>query len=168
MNECAPNHETALTASELLIPADVEWQRVRRIRYVIHQQLRYEYPGPIYDLEQRLMILPAKEHGNQQRIDYRLEVSTTDHKMICQSDDFENEEMKLSIPKVEQAVDFEAWIVVERTTVDSHHLVPARWLSDTRLLEPSRLTQPDEVLRRAAVALQSRGKRGPALAEYIN
>jgi transglutaminase-like putative cysteine protease len=168
MNECAPNHETALTASELLIPADVEWQRIRRIRYVIHQQLRYEYPGPIYDLEQRLMILPAKEHGNQQRIDYRLEVSTTDHKMICQSDDFENEEMKLSIPKVEQAVDFEAWIVVERTTVDSHHLVPARWLSDTRLLEPSRLTQPDEVLRRAAVALQSRGKRGPALAEDIN
>jgi transglutaminase-like putative cysteine protease len=30
------------------------------------------------------------------------------------------------------------------------------------------LTQPDEVLRRAAVALQSRGKRGPALAEDIN
>jgi len=168
MNECASNQETALMTSELLVPENVEWHRVRRIRYVIHQQLRYEYPGPIYDLEQRLMILPPKEHGNQQRIDYRFEVAATDYKMVRQSDDFGNEEMMLTIPTVEQAVDFEAWIVVERSTTDTHHLVPAGWLNDARLLEPSRLTQPDDALRQAATALQNSGKRGPALVDHIN
>jgi transglutaminase-like putative cysteine protease len=168
MNECAPNHETALMASELLVQENVEWQRVRRIRYVIHQQLRYEYPGPIYDLEQRLMILPPKEHGNQQRIDYRFEVAAIDYKMVRQNDSFGNEEMILTIPTVEQAVDFEAWIVVERSTTAIHHLVPASWLNDARLLEPSRLTQPDDALRQAAITLQNSGKHGPALADHIN
>ncbi len=168
MKECAPNQDAALTASELLVPEHVEWHRVRRIRYVIHQQLRYEYPGPIYDLEQRLMILPPKEHGNQHRIGYRLEVSAADYQVLRQSDDFGNEEMRLTIPTVEQAVDFEAWIVVERSATDMHHLVSSQWLTDPRLLEPSRLTQPDDALRRASIHLQNSGKHGPALAEHIN
>lgn len=168
MKECAPNPETELTTSDLLIPEHVEWQRVRRIRYVIHQRLRYEYPGPIYDLEQRLMILPPLQHWNQQRTDFRLEVSASNYEILRRNDDFGNEVIQLTIPTVEQAVDFEAWIVVERHAGDLHHLVPSTWLHDARLLEPSRLTQPDEVLRRTATALQSSGKWGPALADAIN
>ncbi|HZR41312.1 MAG TPA: hypothetical protein VFB12_14410, partial [Ktedonobacteraceae bacterium] len=63
--------EAAISAIDFFDHEQIEWQRVQRTVYLLHQHLRYEYPGPIYDLDQRLMILPPDRHGNQRLLDYR-------------------------------------------------------------------------------------------------
>jgi transglutaminase-like putative cysteine protease len=168
MNKGLLNLEEAIAAVDLINPTNVEWQRVQCIGYLIHQHLRYEYPGPIHDLDQRLMLLPPELYGNQRLIDYRLNVSTPEHRITCQSDSFGNQEMNLFIPMIEQTVDFEAWILIERHAAEKAHHISADWLIDTRLLEPTRLTQPDDQIRRAAAMLLASGKQGIALAEEIN
>ncbi len=160
--------EAAISAIDFFDHEQIEWQRVQRTVYLLHQHLRYEYPGPIYDLDQRLMILPPDRHGNQRLLDYRLEVSTAFFEMSHQDDDFGNREIRLAVPLVEHAIDFEAWILVERFAGHTPHYVSSNWLTDPRFLEPSRLTQPDVDLRRAATTLLASGLHGLALARKIN
>lgn len=146
----------------------VDWKRVQRTVYLIHQQFRYEYPGPISDLKQRLVIIPPDNHGDQHLVLHRLEVSAPTDEISRRHDAFGNTVLHLSIPHVEKAIDFEAWIVVERHSSKSpHHISPA-WLSDSRFLEPSPLTQPDETLRDVAAMLMAEGQQGIALAQRIN
>ena len=116
MSKGLPDHGTAMPIDELLDHDEVDWQRVRHTRYAIHQHLIYEYPGPIYDLNQRLMILPPHQHGDQRMLDYRLGVSASHYEMICQDDSFGNREIRLGVSHVERVIDFEAWILVERST----------------------------------------------------
>jgi transglutaminase-like putative cysteine protease len=168
MNKGLLNLEEAIATVDLIDPYNIEWQRVQRIGYLIHQDMRYEYPGPIHDLDQRLMLLPPEHYGNQHLIDYRLNVSTAQHTLTCQLDDFGNQEIKLFIPHIEQAVDFEAWILIERYAEENTHYTSAHWLTDNRLLEPTRLTQPDEHLRHIATTLLATSKQCLALAAEIN
>ncbi len=160
--------ETLPSTIEPLNHDQVEWQRVRRTGYLIYQHLHYEYPGPIQELNQRLMILPPEQYGNQHRVDYRLEVSTPTFELSCQDDGFDNEEIKLQIAQVEQAIDFEAWILVERSAENNPHYLSADWLTDARLLEPTALTQPDDRLHQIAMTLLANGTQGLALAQQIN
>jgi transglutaminase-like putative cysteine protease len=160
--------ETLSSTIKPLNHDQVEWQRVRRTGYLIYQHLHYEYPGPIQDLNQRLMILPPEQYGNQHRVDYRLEVSTPTFDLSCRSDEFDNQETKLQIAQVEQAIDFEAWILVERSVENKPHYLSADWLTDARLLQPSALTQPDNRLRQIAATLLASGMQGLVLAEQIN
>ena len=168
MSNGSLNLEKAIAALGLINPTNIEWQRIQRIGYLIHQRLRYEYPGPIYDLNQRLMLLPPEKHGTQHLVDYRLNISPSQHTLTRQQDDFGNQEIKLVIPYIEQAVDFEAWILIEHHTEEKTHYISADWLTDKRLLEPTRLTQPDNQLHCAAATLLASGKQGFALAEEIN
>jgi transglutaminase-like putative cysteine protease len=169
MSEGLLDPETTISSVELLDHERVEWHRVRRTRYLIHQHLRYEYPGPIYDLNQRLMLLPPKQHGNQHLVDYHISVSSENYEINCCDDDFGNRVINLLIPRIEHAIDFDANILVERNAEDDRpHYVSADWLTDARMLEPSRLTQPDEILQRTAVAFMADGAQGLALAHRIN
>lgn len=168
MNEGWPNLSLAPTQVAMFNHEHVEWPRVRRTGYLLHQHLRYEYPGPIYDLKQHLMILPREQHGDQRRIDYRLDVSSPHYSMYCQEDAFGNKEIILAIPQVERAIAFETWILVERKVDTTPHYLPAHWLTDIRLLTPSKLTEPDDALRLVAASLALSGLHGLALAQYIN
>ena len=168
MNQGSPNLETRLAALDLLDHEQVDWERVQRTAYLIHQHLRYEYPGPIEDLHQRLMIIPPDHHGDQRLVLHHLDVSEPTVEISRQHDIFENLVLNLSVPRVEQAIDFEAWIVVERHAGRGPHHIPATWLSDPRLLEPSTLTGPDDILRQAAAMLVAEGQQGRALARRIN
>lgn len=161
-------HLRALPTIELFNHDQVEWQRVQRTGYLIYQHLHYEYPGPIQDLNQRLMILPPEQYGNQHRVDYRIEVSTPTFELSSRDDEFGNEEIKLKIAQVEQAIDFEAWILVERSAESKSHYISADWLTDARLLEPSALTQPDNRLRQIATTLLASGMQGLDLAQKIH
>ncbi len=162
------SHLQTLSTIEPFNYNQVEWQRVRRTGYLIYQYLHYEYPGPIQDLNQRLMILPPEQYGNQRRIDYRVEVSTPTFELFSKHDEFNNEEITLLISQVDQSIDFEAWILVERSTENKSHYLSADWLIDTRLLEPSALTQPDAVLRQIAATLLASGAQELALAQQIS
>lgn len=168
MNNGLPDSGTAMPIDELLDHEEVDWQCVRRAHYALHQHLIYEYPGPIHDLNQRLMILPPHQHGDQRLIDYRLGVSAARYEISCRDDSFGNREIKLLVPQVERVIDFEAWILVERSTEAGTHYTSADWLTDARLLEPSALTRPDAALRRAAKRLSAHCAEGLPLAEMLN
>ena len=168
MTQVRPDLETAISAIGQLDHLDVDWPRVQCSVYLIHQQLRYAYPGPITDLKQRLMIIPPDQHGDQQCIDYRLEVSLPTAAYVCQDDTFGNKEINLSIPRVEQSVDFVAWILVERCQALHPMYLSAERLSDPWLLKPSTLTQPDDNVRAIAAQFMAEGKQGLALAQHIN
>jgi len=168
MNEGSPDIETRLAALDLLDHQAVDWRRVQRTAYLIHQHLRYEYPGPIDDLQQCLMIIPPDNHGDQRLVFHHLEVSAPSVEVSYEQDAFENVVLNLYVPRVEKAIDFEAWIVVERHASKSPHHISAAWLADPRLLEPSALTEPDDMLRQVAAALIAEGHQGMALAQRIN
>ncbi len=160
--------ETEIASLNLLDHQGVDWARVQRIAYLIHQHLRYDYPGPIYDLSQRLMIVPPEQYGDQRRVIHRLEVSAPTTEIGSELDEFGNLVLNPIVPTVEDAIDFEAWIVVERRADSGPHYIDAVWLSDVRMLEPSRLTQPDVALREVATMLLAEGLQGLELAQRIN
>src|SRR6185369_15044893 len=46
---------------------EIDWPNIRQATVLIHQTFRYDYPGPITDLRQRLMVVPP-EHRAHQRL----------------------------------------------------------------------------------------------------
>lgn len=168
MKQGLPDLETAISTLNMHNHHSVDWSRVQYSAYLIHQHLRYEYPGPISDLRQHLMILPPVQYGDQCRIEHRLTVTNPVVETVYQHDTFGNAELNLFIPYVEQAIDFEAWIFVERNTEYGPHYISADWLTDARLLSPSALTRPNDALRDVAAMLSRGGRRGIDLAEDIN
>lgn len=151
----------------LLDHAEIDWGRVHRSVYLIHQNFHYEYPGPIADLNHHLVVLPPKRHGDQRRLRHQLDVSVSPMTVAKRKDAFGNVVLDLHVPFVETAIDFEAWIVVERFAVGPHRL-PGTALADRRYLDPSPLTQPDEALRAVATSLRMAGDEALPLARRIN
>ncbi len=160
--------ETVIASLNLLDPQSVDWQRVQRTAYLIHQHLRYDYPGPITDLSQLLMIVPPEQYGDQRRVVYRLEVSAPTTEIASEFDQFGNLVLNPLVPAIESAVDFEAWIVVERRADSDPHYIDASWLTDARMLTLTTLTQPDERLRSVAAGFMAEGLQGRELARRIN
>ncbi|HEV2580322.1 MAG TPA: transglutaminase family protein [Ktedonobacteraceae bacterium] len=144
---------TQIATLKLLDHQGIDWQRVQRSAYLIHQHFSYSYPGPVSDLHQRLLILPPDHYGDQRYIVHRLDVSAEVAETTHASDEFGNHVIELLIPRVEQSIDFEVWIVVERSAEHGQLLLPPTALTDPRYLEPSPLTQPDDALRTMAAAL---------------
>ena len=155
-----------ITALDVLDHEQVEWPRVHRTAFLIHQHFRYDYPGPIEDLNHRLVIIPPEQHLDQRRVVHRLDVSSESAEVVTGSDEFGNTVLSVHVPVVPDRIDFEAWIVVERRSNGLALLDPAP--SDGRWLEPSRRTEPDDALRAVARDLQSHGDTGIALARRIN
>src|SRR5438105_15857038 len=153
MNQEPVDIETQIAALNLLDHQEIDWMRVQRTAYLIHQHFRYDYPGPVRDLKQRLLIVPPDTYGDQQYIVNRLVVSSQTAETSSHIDEFENHVISLYIPYIEQAIDFEAWIVVERFADHGPHILPGVSLSDPRYLEPSTLTQPNDALREVAAIL---------------
>ena len=168
MTQGSSDLETRIASLSLLDHHDVDWTRVQRTAYLVHQHLHYDYPGPIANLHQRLMIIPPEMHGDQRLVTYRLEVSAKNLETDSTQDEFGNRVLELFVPRVEHTIDFEAWIVVERCSQHKPFLIVDKILHDTRYLESSPLTQPDEALREVAATLQAEGHQGLELAERIN
>ncbi|GCE14695.1 transglutaminase family protein [Tengunoibacter tsumagoiensis] len=168
MTEWIAHLATDLPRSQVIDHRQVDWTKIKRTVYFLHQHLRYEYPGPIYDLQQRLMIVPPAEHGSQRLINYRIKVSSTDFTLMQSSDDFGNHAIQLHIPEIENAVDFtiEAW--VERLATPFFQSGPSSWLLNRHWLEPSTLTCSNALLEETAQTMLKTGKQGLALAQEIN
>lgn len=157
-----------IIAGDLLDHDGVDWSRVRRTAYLLHQHVRYEYPAPIHDLRHQLVIVPPCVHGDQRRLLHRVDISGALARTRAHLDDFGNHVIDVRASRVAEAIDFEAWVVVERTSGVGPALVPAEVASDPRLLDPTPLTHPDGSLREVARAL-ARGNPGPLeLARRIN
>jgi len=170
MNQEHVDIETRIAALNLLDYRGIDWKHVRRTAYLIHQHFRYDYPGPVYDLKQRLLIVPPDIYGDQRCIVHRLDVSAHIAETSNHVDEFANHVIDLSIPYIERSIDFEGWIVVERFADHGPHILSHAALSDPRYLEPSALTQPDDALREVATTLAAgdRGRQPLDLARRIN
>jgi transglutaminase-like putative cysteine protease len=153
--------DVEIIAAELLDHNGMDWTRVKRTAYLLHQHVRYEYPAPIRDLRHRLVIVPPVLHGDQRRVLHRVDISGALARTRARLDEFGNHVIDVRAPRVPEAIDFEAWIVVERTSSGGCALLPeVAVASDRRLLDPTPLTHPDGSLREVARAL-ARGNPGP-------
>lgn len=168
MKHILPDLESAIASIDASTGQDVEWSRVQRSVYLVHQRLGYTYPGPIQQLQQRLVIVPPQQHGDQRLIDHRLTVTNPSANTIYRADAFGNTEITSYLSAVENTIEFEAWILVERHSDAGPHRLPAQHLLDERYLTPSRLTKPDAALSEIATQLRSGGKQGIELARQIN
>lgn len=168
MNYSQPDLESAVAAIDLIDYQEVDWQRVRRSVYLVHQRLAYHYPGPIEQLQQRLMIVPPQQHGDQRLIDHRLAITSSCADTAYQIDAFGNTQITSSVPFVQHSIEFEAWILVERDIHAGSYALSAQTLCDERYTQPSRLTQPDAALSALAARLSADGVQGMALASRLN
>lgn len=145
----------------------VDWTSVSEVTYIVHQHIRYQYPGPIADLRQRLMISPRDGHGGQRRIVQRLDVfpqlpAQTHH------DAFGNAVIAMAVPQLDSGIDFEYWALVEREAWVSEHRETHGVLKIPRLIRESVLTRADANLREAAEHLRAAHRDPLELAHAIN
>jgi transglutaminase-like putative cysteine protease len=157
-----------IVAGELLDHDGLDWSRVKRTAYLLHQHIRYEYPAPIRALRHRLVIVPPCAHGDQRRLLHRVDITGALAQTRARVDEFGNHVIDVRASRVAEAIDFEAWVVVERMSGAGPGLVPAAVASDPRLLDPTPLTHPDGALRAVARALAGGGPGPLELARRIN
>ena len=155
------------TQPEPIRPNQVDWKRVRRCTFVVHQRFTYEYPAPIRDLRHRLVVIPPATFGEQRRTSHQLEVSQP-AEVITNTDAFANTVVEVRVPVVERAIEFEVCVGIERRGPPAPRLLAGSWLDDPRVTSPSERTSPDRDLAQAAGELAGHGALGLELAELAN
>ena len=151
----------------MIEPASVDWASARRASYELRQTFRYEYPEPVRDLSHRLIVIPPERFGDQRRVSHGVSVAIEGARVENRSDRFGNMIVEVFAPQVPAAIEFTAEASLEREADRPNRLADG-WLADGYLLEPSRLTAPDERILRAADDLGDSGEWGLALADRIN
>ena len=136
---------------------EIDWQNIRQATVLIQQTFRYDYPGPITDLRQRLMVVPPDYHGHQHLTTHKLRVSGSNLECERSYDSFGNVVLDLTLEEVESHVEFTTWAVVECQIPSDGSQSPDDIGFDRRFGEPSRLTRPDEALRAVAAELRASG-----------
>ena len=148
-------------------PSSVDWSSARRASYLVRQTFRYEYPEPIRDLSHRLIVIPPERFGDQRRLWHDVTVGGGGARVENGSDRFGNMIVDVFAPEVSESIEFVTEVSVERRAAEPNRL-PDGWLSDEYLLEPSRLTRPDDRIMRAADDLAESAEWGLPLADRIN
>lgn len=157
-DECGAANLTSVDTSE------VDWTRVRRSEYVIHQRITYRYEGPVRRLRQRLIVQPREHHGDQRRVSRSIQIlDATPKRVRAASDEFGNHVVDIEVPCVAEQVTFISSSVVERST-DHLHLAAGALLEDRRLLDFTELTAPDEELNGLIRDVRDSGLTGEELA----
>jgi transglutaminase-like putative cysteine protease len=147
---------------------EIDWQNVRQTTVLIHQAFRYDYPGPIAQLRQRLMVVPPDQHGLQRLVTHKLRVSGCNLDSERSYDSFGNVVLDLTLDEVDRQVEFATWAVVECDAPQAGLSHSAHAEFDRRFGEPSRLTAPDGALRAAAEEALASGAQALELAKLLS
>lgn len=120
----------------------------------MRQHYRYTYTGPVWDLHQRLLMVPRDSYRGQRLLHHELVVRGTegDHRLAWERDEFGNRVARVTANRVPQAIDFEATFRLERTADPALDGLP--WRNDAErlaYLRPTALTAPDKRLIGAAL-----------------
>lgn len=123
--------------------------------FSVRQHYRYTYTGPVWDLHQRLVMIPPDRFGDQILSQHDLSVRGTegDHHVTWQRDTFGNRVARVVANRVPQAIDFEAVFRLERAARPLTPEAPP-WRDDAErlaYLRPTALTAPDRRLVDAAL-----------------
>lgn len=135
--------------------------------YEVQQHFRYSYPAPICNLRQKLVVVPRLTHGDQQVLSHCLEVSQPHSRKRMRVDRFGNVNFEINIEKIEEAVDFDVSLIVERLPGQGRHVEALTRQALETYLQPSALTRPDTPLRVVAADIAHSGARGTELAIAI-
>ena len=146
--------------------ASVNWPSARRATYQVTQSFRYEYPEPIRDLSHRLVVIPPERFGDQTRLRHDVSVGLDGVKLEDSRDRFGNVIVDVFAPRVASAIEFDVNVSVERRAAQPNRLIDG-WLAEGYLLQPSRLTTPDDRIAEVAEELGSSARWGLELAERI-
>lgn len=151
----------------------VEWPRVGRAVYTVRQQYRYAYTAPVWDVEQRLMMVPPDHLGDQRLLDHELVVRGVEGEpsVAWREDEFGNRVCRIRAERVSEAIEFAATYRVERVAPPpAPHTrgAPSRAWDDGVFLEPTALTAPDADLREAAAQVARGARDQLALAEQAH
>jgi transglutaminase-like putative cysteine protease len=135
-----------------------DWSRVQRATIRVRQHYRYTYSSPVWDLKQRLIMVPPDQQAGQRLLGWDMDVRGTegDHRVTWERDQFGNRVGRVIANRVPRAVDFETTFRIERTRDRDSVREPAPWRDvKGRLayLYPTALTSPDPRLRDAAQAI---------------
>ena len=152
----------------LVGPADVDWTRVLRSRYLIDQTFRYRYPTPIARLRQRLVIEPPHRHGGQWGRRSRFRTSAPGAVVSRRLDDFGNTVIEVQAEEAGPNLEFEARIEVERDHEPGSVQEDPCWLRDPRLRCCQGLTAAGVRVHAAATAIARERLSGLQLAERVN
>ena len=142
-----------LLAAPMLDPAAVDLDGADRVVYVLQQRFRYEYDGPVTDLDHRLMAVPRARHGSTRRVLRRVTASCpvgAQPLATVRPNAAGNVVARIRVARVPESVEFGVLAVLERTGPVCDDVVPVSALTDPRMLRPTRLTAPDAALRDVA------------------
>lgn len=153
--------------------APPDWSRVTRATYRIRQHYRYEYSGAVWDLHQRLVMIPPDRHGDQRLLQHDLAIRGTegDHRTTWERDPFGNRVARVVANRVPVAIDFEATYRIERVMAAPGATGPAPWTNAAGRLEyvrPTALTAPDRQLIDRAEEIARRGGDAYERAEHAH
>jgi transglutaminase-like putative cysteine protease len=135
-----------------------DWSRVARAVYRVRQHYRYSYSGPVWDVKQRLLMIPRDREGDQRVLQHDLAIRGMDNGALVTwtPDQFGNRVANVAVSRVPHAVDFEAVFQVERDRTRSSARRAAPWpaeLGPLQYLRPTALTAPDSRLVEAAIQI---------------
>lgn len=139
----------------LLDPDGLDLERASCVTYVLQQRFRYDYDGPVRNLEHRLVVIPRSRHGSLRRRGHVLDVSSPRAQIRAHRDSHGNPVLQIRLDVVPPSVEFTIGAVVERVGPTADATLPISALTDPRLLRPTRLTAVDAGLRELAATLRS-------------
>jgi transglutaminase-like putative cysteine protease len=145
----------------------IDWRSVLRTRYFCRQRFHYAYPGPIRDLKQNLVVVPAMRYGDQRLHDHQLTVTPESAATRSRVDAFGNQVLEVEVSHIDLHIAFEVQTTVERT-VSARPLPRVSRARARYFLQPTRLTASDARMDAVARELAGGARGGQDLAEQIS
>ncbi len=139
----------------LLDTVELDLDAAQRVTYVLRQRFRYDYDGPAYDLDHRLVAVPRARHGSLRRRLHSVEVSVLGARIRRCRDAFGNVVVRVGLDVVPAAVEFTIAAVIERTGPRLDAVLPLSASRDPRLLRPTRLTTAASAIRDLAADVRA-------------
>ena len=141
-------------AQEFIDSQGIDWSQVKRSRLLFHQRFQYDYPGPIRDLRQRLVVIPAERYGAQRLCGHRLTTTPVPCASRSTTDAFGNHVVEVDVTEAGASVAFEVVMKIEN---EARGHCDYLFTADAarRFLDPTRLTAPDEYITHIARMLSA-------------
>jgi transglutaminase-like putative cysteine protease len=146
---------------------EIDWRNVRRARYLLHQRFHYQYPGPIRDLKQRLVAIPADHYGTQAVSNHYVHITPSPTALRQITDRFGNRILEVEVIQANGIVLFDMLMHIESKIENSHTLHSSSRAVEHLLIYTS-LTTPNAQIEAVARQLQSESTTPHDLAQHIN
>jgi transglutaminase-like putative cysteine protease len=139
---------------------------VNPVKYIVRHHYRYVYTSPIFDVKQRLIMIPPDRHADQVLVSFDLDVRGAQGHLAIdwQIDRFGNRVCRVEAERAEHALDFEARFTIGREPAPNPHDVQPFEAG----LSFTALTASDERIQAAALDMAARASTAPERAELAH